>query len=292
MASAAYWRWIAAGKPLSPSTPVREFVLAMQAAFPRAAAINLINWYTNDAHLTAEPPEDHTPFSETDWPDVLESPPDWLVFATDIMHRPDLGLDCGALFLYWITEARDGRMPFLKYLNWQALRYDVRNGWRPVPTTGHFDHIHLSFRTDWRTRGLEGWPVIPMGGLDMTALTDAEQRELLDGIREVRSLLTTGKRLGPAQTSDGGVPIADEQRQFYDLDNALTDVKTLLSSVASAVADLQDNPPAAGLSADQVREIVRTELDDTVIERAELAPRAVIAPTARTTPDDSTIAPA
>jgi len=127
----------------------------MKAAFPRAAFT--FGWYANNTHYQAVPPQDHTPFSATGWP--VASPKYW-VFATDVMHRPDLGVDCGVLFPYWLAEAKAGRMPWLKYLIWQATIYDVRNNWQPQASSEHFDHIHLSARTDYQLKGLGGWSVI------------------------------------------------------------------------------------------------------------------------------------
>ncbi len=158
MAVAAYSAWKRAGKPVWPANPVKDIVDRLKVAYPAAAAQNLFSWYANEAHLTAVPAQDHTPFSQTGWP--LASP-EWYVFATDVMHRPDLGVDCGALFPYWLSEAKAGRMPWLKYLIWQAKIYDVRNDWRPQSNSGHFDHIHISTRTDHRTTALGSWQLIP-----------------------------------------------------------------------------------------------------------------------------------
>lgn len=156
MAVAAYSRWDALGRPLEPAQPIRDIVERMRVAFPRAAG--LFSWYANEAHYTAVPAQDHTPFSQTGWP---QASPEWWVFATDVMHRPDLGVDCNVLFEYWLGEARADRMPWCKYLIWQGTLYDVRYGWRPQAASGHYDHIHISTRTDFRTRGLGSWSITP-----------------------------------------------------------------------------------------------------------------------------------
>jgi hypothetical protein len=172
VAVALYYQWDSLGRPLEPARPIRDIVERMKVAYPRAAST--FSWYANESHYTAEPPQDHTPFSATGWPQVS---PQWWVFATDIMHRPDLGVDCNVLFNYWIAEARAGRMPWLKYMIWQAKLYDVRNGWRPQANSGHFDHIHLSVRTDFKDRGLGSWSIVP-GGADM----DVNQNAKLDAV--------------------------------------------------------------------------------------------------------------
>lgn len=161
----AYNRWLALGKPLEPAQPIRDVVDRMKVAYPKGDAADMFSWYANDAHYTAVPAEDHTPFSQTGWP--LPSP-QWWVFATDIGHRPDLGVDCNVLFAYWLSEAKAGRMPWLKYLIWQAKLYDVRNAWHPQANSDHFDHIHISARTDFKDIGLGSWSITPtVGGVEM-----------------------------------------------------------------------------------------------------------------------------
>jgi hypothetical protein len=108
----------------------------------------------------ADFPEDHTPYSYTGWPTDNPYP---YVFATDVMHRPDLGVDCDVLFAYWLSEAKAGRMPWLKYLIYKAKLYHVRNNWEPVKNSGHEGHIHGSARTDHLNTGLGDWSVTPTG---------------------------------------------------------------------------------------------------------------------------------
>ena len=177
MAVALYYAWDRLGRPLEPCQPIRDTVNRLKLAFPRAAAANLFSWHANEEHYQAEPPQDHTPFSATGWP--LDSP-QWVVFATDVMHRPDLGVDCNVLFAYWLAEAKAGRMPWLKYMIWQAKRYDVRNQWRPVASSGHFDHIHKSTRTDHRYTTLGSWSLVPDGDDEMTP-AQAQTLDRIDG---------------------------------------------------------------------------------------------------------------
>lgn len=158
MAAAAYYAWGRAGRPLEPCQPIRDYVNRLKVAFPRAAAAHIFGWGADESHYVANPPQDHTPYSATGWP--LPSPK-WWVFATDAMHRPDLGVDCNVLFPYWLAEAKAGRTPWVKYLIWQARIYDVRNGWAPQKSSGHFDHIHISCRTDQRYTSLGAWQLVP-----------------------------------------------------------------------------------------------------------------------------------
>lgn len=165
MAVAAYYSWDRLGRPLNPAQPIRELVNALKAGYPAAAAQNLFSWYADEAHYQANFPEDHTPYSYTGWP---EPNPQWWVCATDIMHRPDLGVDCKAIFAHLLESAKAGLTPWLKYIIWQARLYHISNEWRPQANSGHFDHIHISTRTDHLEASLNGWSPIPGGADDMT----------------------------------------------------------------------------------------------------------------------------
>jgi hypothetical protein len=160
MATAAYTRWNNLGRPLRPSNTVLEFVTRMEAQFPKA--VNILGWYSNNAHYQANPPLDHTPYSADEWPNPIG---DYVVYATDVMHVPNVGLDCFKLAPYWLSEARAGRFKALKYIIWQGVGYDVRNGFKGHTEAGHFDHAHLSMRTDVTTLG--AWSVVPTGGEDV-----------------------------------------------------------------------------------------------------------------------------
>jgi hypothetical protein len=157
MPVAMYYTWENQGRPWHAATPIREFIARLKLARPAGAGY--IWSLGNQEHLEAVPAQDHTPYSQTGWPSNSPYP---VVFACDVSHQPNSGLDCYVLFDYWITEARAGRMPWLKYLIWRAKRYDVRNNWSPVSSSGHFDHIHLSGRTDYEFYGLGGWSVVPV----------------------------------------------------------------------------------------------------------------------------------
>lgn len=161
MAAPAYYLWDRNGRPISPALPVREYVDQLKIGYPQAAAANLFGWYADENHYQASFPQDHTPYSQTPWP-VTPNPYPY-VFATDIMHRTDLGLNCFVIFDYWLAEAKAGRTPWIKYIIWQGKNYDVRNSWQPKPNSDHYDHIHISFRTDYTDVSIGGWSVVPPG---------------------------------------------------------------------------------------------------------------------------------
>jgi len=155
MATDDYFDWIRDGKPFTLATPVQEYRKALRRAGFSATNVGTIG---DKAHLTASTPEDHTPFSRTGWPDVHPYP---YVLALDLSGALSDGLSWIGVVRYWLEEARAGRTPWVKYVKVQGMRYDVRNGWKPVVASGHYDHGHVSFRTDWKDHTIGDWKVLP-----------------------------------------------------------------------------------------------------------------------------------
>ena len=96
MASSAYYSWIADGKPFELATPVRQYRDALRAAGWAAASVGTIG---DGAHLRAEPPQDHTPFSATGWPNHSPYP---FVHAIDVSTPGPAGMSTPALAAAWI----------------------------------------------------------------------------------------------------------------------------------------------------------------------------------------------
>lgn len=165
MATAAYRSWVAAGRPWRDARPIAMTKDQLRAAYPGAVVGRSVyptmvkgGIQTNDAHLMAATPEDHTPFPARPWPVPLPpKPAGYVVCAIDYMDS-DGGLDCARLFERLLALAKAGRRPWTKYLNWRGERYDVRNDWKPVPVDGHFDHVHESVRSDWIDRSIADYP--------------------------------------------------------------------------------------------------------------------------------------
>jgi hypothetical protein len=224
MAVQAYYRWDAEGRPLKPAQPIRELVERLRIQFPRAAKANLFSWYADNAHYQANTPQDHTPFSVTGWP--LPHPYPY-VCATDVMHRPDLGVDCHKLFAYWIAEARAGRMPWAKYIIWRGQSYHVSRGWAPKAASGHFDHIHLSTRTDHINTSLGGWSIVP--GTEEDDMTPDERREHWFSIWREKGMLNMEDPIVIPANPERGV---------------LAEVREP-NRLAQAIKALQDRPAAA-----------------------------------------------
>jgi hypothetical protein len=170
MADYAYW--VADGRPVIPALPVRETVERFEARYPGAKPI--LGWYTNDAHLKAATPEDHTPFSETGWPVPNPYP---YVCATDLM--PYSAYDLDEVFAYWLAEARAGRTPWVKYLIYKDRIYTIWRGFvADVYRGAYHNHIHMSVLTTWVDRSIGSWSPIPEGNDMDPAVEYAVNRRL------------------------------------------------------------------------------------------------------------------
>lgn len=151
MTSRQHQDWINRGKPDS------GLALPLQLlANTLAAAGYTVYVYPNDAHLDAEPPEDHCYYAETGWP---HASPKWWRHAIDIMPPP-AGKNLPSLQQLGqsIFNARQaGQITWLKYMNWPSdgnLNRAVQDRWEPNHSrgpSGDTGHIHLSSVTGVET---------------------------------------------------------------------------------------------------------------------------------------------
>ena len=137
MATQAYRDWVKAGRPWKKATPIDEL-----DKLARRHGVQVLGTIGNEDHLTAAKPEDHTPFSTTAWPVPL---PGYIVTAIDISNEHNLGVRL-------LSDARAGRIPWVKYLNFNGQHYDVLQDWKPRPNPDQ--HVHISIRSDWCTRSI------------------------------------------------------------------------------------------------------------------------------------------
>ena len=218
----------------------------------------------NDSHLNARPPEDHTPFSHTPWPGSQPYP---YVLACDIM--PHTSINWIELGHQIIADWRAGvhGTGWIKYVNWTdrdgRCWHTARQPNFTQTTSTDRGHIHISGRTDFVASAIAAGydPVARMRGED-SDMTPEEHSWL----QEVHLLLTAGRRLGPAQTSGGGVPIADYSRRFYDVGNAVTALKDATTRIENRLAELggvDGDAPVGAVTLAQVRDAIRAELDAT-----------------------------
>lgn len=146
MTSLQHQLWLNSGAHWRPAVPIAEYQHALQVTF--SAPADTLGTIGDTAHLDAEPPEDHTPYSETGWPILT---PYGVVTAIDY-NGP--GWQSWARFL--IAERNAGRMLWIKYINFQGIHYSWEPGAVTWPSSDWVGHVHVSIRSDWcdRTTGL------------------------------------------------------------------------------------------------------------------------------------------
>jgi hypothetical protein len=244
MTSRQHQDWINHGKPDS------GLALPLQLlANTLAAAGYTVYVYPNDAHLDAEPPEDHTYYSETGWPGTS---PKWWRHAIDIMPPPSgSGLPSLTQLGQNIFNARQaGQITWLKYMNWPSdgnLSRAVQDRWEPNHSRGSSSdtgHIHLSSTTGVEVLDASynplgtvltsspGGPVI-LGDDDILAIADAVAQ------------WATVKGALPANHIGAGVNL-----------NVLSSKLAALASDVAAVKAAVATPPAVTLSPDQLAQVV------------------------------------
>jgi hypothetical protein len=168
MASQGYRDWLKAGKPYSLIRPADELVTTL-----RAYGLTVYH-YPNDAHLQANTPEDHTPYSVTGWPTANAR---WRARGVDVMPRSTSAVHRkeNADIARQLIKDRNAGNPgvaWIKYINWTDEPGVTRQErWTPNHTTRSSSdkgHIHISGRSDMDFyTGAAGYdPIRRMAGVD------------------------------------------------------------------------------------------------------------------------------
>lgn len=153
MASQGYRDWVKAGKPYTLIRPAK----AVQATL-RGYGLTVYD-YPNDAHLQANTPEDHTPFSVTGWPSTNKR---WKARALDVMPRSDslTHRTESANIARQLIRDRDAGyagVMWIKYINWTDEKGVCnQERWtdagqpnkRTTRSSTDKGHIHISGRSD------------------------------------------------------------------------------------------------------------------------------------------------
>lgn len=148
MAPDTYAEWKADGSPWEPARPIEDLSNTLRQYGYTVYVIG------NLAHLQARPPQDHTPYSATGWPQPSPYP---VVHAMDIM-APAVGSGLPGLSqlgaqLY--LDKTNNVAPWIKYMNWEPQGPGgpcYHDAWEPNHSrTASNDrgHIHVSIRTDY-----------------------------------------------------------------------------------------------------------------------------------------------
>lgn len=173
MASQAYYDWVKAGKPYVRARPTMECLKLIQGYG------YTVYDYPDDPHLTASPPEDHTPFSATGWPIASKR---WVGHAIDIMPPSAAAIAAGAIPLpqlaRQIIRDKNAGVPgtgWIKYMNWTDEEGVCRQErWMPDHETRSSTdkgHIHISGRSDKDTSDevtATGWDPVRRATMDYT----------------------------------------------------------------------------------------------------------------------------
>lgn len=151
MATSAYYRWVAEGRPFRLAVPVAMYRDAFYAAGWPNGSIGTIG---DEAHLQSNSPQDHTPFSVTGWPLAHPYP---RITALDVSHGVSRETILDAIVAHWVLEARAKKTPWVKYIIYKGQSWGVRDGWAVRSATGHYDHAHVSMRTDYVDASIGAW---------------------------------------------------------------------------------------------------------------------------------------
>jgi hypothetical protein len=193
MTVTTYAGWVADGKPWKTAKPVDNFSDTL-----RSHGYTVYN-LGDQSHATADPPEDHMPYSHTPWPDPQPYP---YVFAADVMPDDDLpSLASLAERIIKDKNAKDPGLAWLKYMNYTDAAGNIWHvSWMPnFQRTSSTDggHIHISGRTDFVTTDLHYDPVSALVEEFFMALSDAQQKDML---------FTLMNAINPDDKTDGRTP--------------------------------------------------------------------------------------
>lgn len=169
MATAAYRRWVKAGRKFELARPISELV-----QWAKANGVPILGTIGNEAHLQQDRPEDHTPFSGTAWPVTATG----YICAIDLRNVRQLGQRIEDM-------ARRGELPWLKYMNHSRQHLDSRDfdgdgkSWEESPSSD--EHVHLSIRTDWIHRSIGVFD--PFDSWEEPLKLDKDDQEFLRTLR-------------------------------------------------------------------------------------------------------------
>jgi len=248
VASQGYRDWLNAGRPYTLIRPAK----AVQAAL-QGYGLTVYD-YPNDAHLKANTPEDHTPFSVTGWPGTNRR---WNARALDVMPRKDKAGNVTAAarkenadIARQLIRDRDGGHPgamWIKYLNWtdeggtcrQERWTDASNPLkRTTRSSTDKGHIHISGRSDVDNddRADDYDPIARMAGQttgDEMSENASRQVAAMFDMQDGVVLFTDGS--GTRDPQQFGVPIV----------RAIKDIAATVDAVAAAATADEQRDKAA-----------------------------------------------
>lgn len=256
MATQSYWDWKAAGERYSAALPIVEMV-----AVARRHGVGILGIIGNEDHLTADFPEDHTPFSRTYWPVDATG---W-VCACDLANVQGLG---DAI----LRDARAGRTPWLKYMNFGGHNYGHEDGFQRAYANSD-EHVHLSCRSDWITRSIGGYDPLSTGGtMSDTELTEAQWK----GVWNTVMALQTGTTVLGYQDATA-ISWARGYGAYNAKDIELRTAARLTKAVADIKAGQQAPPPITDAQIEVIAQRVAAIIDGTMATQIAAQVDALIA---------------
>lgn len=236
--------WQHDGSPWKKARPIADF----QATLERYGYT--IGVLGDDRHLDAVPPEDHTPYSQTGWPNVSPYP---YVLALDIESAPS-GMPSTRAVGAQIVADRSANKPgarWVKYVNWTDENgHTWHDQWMPnhVRTSSTDQgHTHVSGRTDFylSTVAADYDPVATLRGDDMTP------KEFLALLNDPG--VAAYMRRVSHQYKGPNVPPPDARDEWAILNDMANQVAALSTATPPPVVP-------GSLTAEDIREVMRQEL--------------------------------
>lgn len=257
MASSAYYTWVSKGKPYTLTKPASELKARLKTYG------YTVYDYPDENHQKAAVPEDHTPYSATEWPDPISA---YIAHALDIMPPDAVALGKGAIKLPALARniiaQRDARMPgtmWIKYMNWTDENGVCRHeSWKTTPRTTASStdkgHIHLSGRTDTESYSIGDWnPVVSLTPGEYNILAKLSWESTL--LCSDQDSVTWGE---PSRTT-ANIMKKRQTDQFNQLLAAIKAISVSGLDVAAVAKAIVESPAFE----QAIRDAVRTELNAT-----------------------------
>lgn len=238
MTCTTYNCWINDGRPWENCQPIVNFI----ATLYEHGYTGPTSGIGDQSHLTANPPEDHCPYSHTPWPGAQPYP---YVLAIDIMAGEGLDIsDLGGRLFDDKSSNKPGTEP-IKYINWTDSDGNCwHDSWMPNHTrfkSTDRGHIHISFRTDYVTS--TRMAVYDPYGEDMTP-------EQANQLGVVYALMVSATGVG----SGGDYAAPDESVPGPQGNNNLFSKLNHVMRAVDRIEQLLNQQPSSGVSLAQVRD--------------------------------------
>lgn len=208
-----------------------------------------IFWIGDLAHqgsVSGHNPDDYTGVRA----EMLDADTDPEVRALDFMIGPKFSIQDGWNLVNALVKGVDKHRVY--YVIYRSTIWRRATGFRPEGYSGsnHNDHVHFSGHVSDDANGAAWRSVLALGEDDMALRDDPDGLALIyrvDGIRRNINPIVYTKPNGTVITEVNALAL-----KLAELDKALDEVKAALAAV-----------PPGGLSPEQVRTVVREELDQT-----------------------------